>query len=93
MKPPPFDYVAARSIDHAVELLNGEAEARVLAGGQSLLPLLNLRLASPEVLVDIGRIPELQAVTIDEDVLVVGAGAAQADVAADPRVVEVYLGR
>lgn len=88
MKPPPFDYVAARSVDHAVELLNGGTDARILAGGQSLLPLLNLRLASPEMLVDIGRIPELQEVTIDDGVLVVGAGAAQADVAADPRVVD-----
>ena len=88
MKPPPFDYVAARSVDHAVELLNGGSDARILAGGQSLLPLLNLRLASPEVLVDIGRIPELQDVTIDDGVLVIGAGAAQADVLADPRVVE-----
>lgn len=88
MKPPPFEYVAARSVDHAIELLNGGPEARILAGGQSLLPLLNLRLASPEVLVDIGRIPELQAITVDDGVLVVGAGAAQADVAADRRVVD-----
>ncbi len=88
MKPPPFDYVAARSLDHAVELLNGRADARILAGGQSLLPLLNLRLASPEVLVDIGTIAELQAITVEDGALVVGAGATQADVADHPLVKE-----
>ncbi len=88
MKPPPFDYVAARSVDHAVELLNGQHDARILAGGQSLLPLLNLRLAAPEVVVDIGRIAELQAIAVEGGRLVVGAGATQADVAADPRVAD-----
>ena len=88
VKPPPFAYVAAESVDHAVELLNGPADARVLAGGQSLLPLLNLRLAAPDLVVDIGRITELRSIAVDHDgALVVGAGAAQSDVAAEPLVI------
>lgn len=88
MKPPPFDYVAARSVAHAVELLSGGLDARILAGGQSLMPLLNLRLASPELLVDIGRIPELQSITVDDGFLMIGAGVTQADAADDPLVGE-----
>jgi carbon-monoxide dehydrogenase medium subunit len=88
VKPPPFDYVAARSVEHALELLNAGPDARVLAGGQSLMPLLNLRLASPELVVDIGRIPELQSITVDDGTLVIGAGVTQADAAADRRVRE-----
>ncbi len=86
MKPPPFTYAGARSIEHAVELLAGNEDARVLAGGQSLLPLLNLRLAAPEMLVDIGRIAELQNTVVDEGGLTIGAGVIQADAASDPRV-------
>ena len=60
MKPPPFEYSAARSVEEAVDLLaeHGD-EAKVLAGGQSLLPLLSLRLARPGVLVDINAVTEL----------------------------------
>ena len=58
MKPPPFDYVRAQSIEHALDLLaeHGD-EAKVVSGGQSLIPLLNLRLARPSVLVDLGDLP------------------------------------
>lgn len=61
MKPPPFQYVAAASMPQALEVLTdyGE-EAKVLAGGQSLVPLLNMRLAQPRVLVDLNRMRELQ---------------------------------
>ncbi|MEM7341877.1 MAG: xanthine dehydrogenase family protein subunit M [Actinomycetota bacterium] len=88
MKPPPFDYAAATSVDHAVSLLNGGRDARVIAGGQSLMPLLNLRLAGPELVVDIGRIPDLGTVTIDptDGALVIGANVTQAEVAAHPDV-------
>lgn len=88
VKPAPFDYVAAESVGHALELLNGDRDARVLAGGQSLLPLLNLRLASPELVVDIGRIPELALVELDGETLVIGAGVTQADTAANPLVTD-----
>ncbi len=81
MKPPPFNYVAAATVDHAVELLNGDTDARVIAGGQSLMPLLNLRLASPELVVDIGRIDALNTITVDGEGLTIGAAVTQAKVA------------
>ena len=60
MKPPPFEYYPASSVDEAVSLLAEHGDdAKVLAGGQSLVPLLALRLARPEVLIDINRVPEL----------------------------------
>ena len=60
MKPPPFEYAAPRKIDEAVALLAQHGDrAKVLAGGQSLLPLLNFRLARPEVLIDVNRVAEL----------------------------------
>lgn len=87
MKPAPFDYVAATSREHALDLLAGAADAKVLAGGQSLLPVLSMRLGHPEVLVDIGRIRELREVTVDSrGSLVIGASATQASVLTDPRV-------
>ena len=60
VKPPPFEYVAPRSLDEALALLaeHGD-EAKVLAGGQSLVPLLNFRLARPALLVDLNRVAEL----------------------------------
>lgn len=79
MKPAPFDYVRAESVDEALEVLSESGEdARVLAGGQSLIPILNMRLASPEVLLDINAIPALQQVREEDGWLVVGAGVTQA---------------
>lgn len=77
MKPPPFEYHAAASVDEAVALLaeHGD-EAKILAGGQSLLPLLGIRLAKPEHLIDIGRIAELSQMTINGSVRI-GAGVRQ----------------
>ena len=64
MHPPQFDYIAAQSLDEALEILAERGdEAKVLAGGQSLIPLLKLRFASPGVLVDINRIPGLDTMT------------------------------
>ena len=74
MKPPAFEYVAPSTIDGALaELSRYDGEARPLAGGQSLVPLLNFRLAGPAVLVDLRRIPALAGVTIDESSILVGA--------------------
>src|SRR4029453_8842633 len=72
MKPPPFDYVAPRHTDEAVALLaQYGGGAKVLAGGQSLVPLLNFRLAQPEMLVDVNRIAELAYVrSIDSNVAI-----------------------
>ena len=80
MKPPPFEYVAAGSVEEAVGALAEEGEgAKVLAGGQSLLPLLNMRLARPSLLVDVTRIPGLDSIHVDGDVRI-GALVRQADV-------------
>ncbi len=68
MYPPRFRYEAPRSIDEAIALLQaGGGEAKVLAGGQSLVPLLKLRFASPEMLVDINNLPGLNYHTVDPD--------------------------
>ena len=78
MKPAPFEYSAPSSVDEALALLDDEA--KVLAGGQSLVPLLNFRLARPERIVDINRIEELAYIRADEDgTLRIGALARQAE--------------
>lgn len=74
MKPPVFDYVAARSLDEAIEVLQrSDGEGKVLAGGQSLTPMLNFRLARPSKLVDINRIPDLDAIRREKSGLRIGA--------------------
>ena len=81
MIPAPFDYIRAASIDEAVAALAERGdEAKVLAGGHSLLPLMRLRLAFPEMLVDIGRIPELRGVRDDGEMLTIGAATTHYDV-------------
>jgi aerobic carbon-monoxide dehydrogenase medium subunit len=81
--PARFDYVAAESAGHAIELLGEHGDdAKVLAGGHSLLPMMKLRLATPELLVDIGGLDELAGVSVDGDDLVVGATTRHADLAA-----------
>mgnify|MGYP001209293644 CR=1 FL=1 len=72
MKPPPFRYHDPATVDEALALLaaHGE-EARVLAGGQSLMPMLNFRLTHPEVLIDINRIVDLSYVRSRDDVLAI----------------------
>jgi aerobic carbon-monoxide dehydrogenase medium subunit len=74
MLPPPFDYAAPRSLDEVLDLLaeHGD-EAKVLAGGQSLIPLLKLRLGEPALLVDINRLDGLGQVAEDDGQLRVGA--------------------
>lgn len=74
MKPAPFEYARAADIDAAVAALSAAAgEARVLAGGQTLGPMLNLRLARPSILVDIGKIVPLQRIEKRGGVLAIGA--------------------
>jgi CO/xanthine dehydrogenase FAD-binding subunit len=74
MKPPPFEYEAPRTADEAVALLAQHGDrAKVLAGGQSLVPLLNFRLAQPEVLVDVNRVAELAYVRPVDTGLAIGA--------------------
>jgi hypothetical protein len=85
MKPPPFEHVRAGSVEEAVGLLaRAGGEAKVLAGGQSLLPLLNLRLARPALLVDVNRAPGLDAIEANS-ALTIGALARQADALVSPQ--------
>ena len=78
MKPRPFDYVRPDTADEAIAVLGEYGDdARVLAGGQSLMPMLNLRLADPSVLVDIARIPELDAIRDMGGRIEVGAAVTQ----------------
>jgi CO/xanthine dehydrogenase FAD-binding subunit len=74
MKPPAFEYVAASSVEEAVSLLaQHEGEAKAIAGGQSLVPMLNFRLLAPAVLVDLNRIPGLDGVAEHDGGLRIGA--------------------
>lgn len=76
MKLPPFDYHAPRTLDDALTLLQEhDFDAKVLAGGQSLVPLLALRMARPEVVIDLGRVAGLDTIDTDDGALVVGAMA------------------
>ncbi|MGZ4702793.1 MAG: FAD binding domain-containing protein, partial [Ilumatobacteraceae bacterium] len=75
MKPWPFRYHAPTSIEAATKALAlAGDDGLVMSGGQSLMPMLNMRLANPEVVIDINRVTELQRVTRTGDVLEIGAG-------------------
>ena len=81
MIPSAFDYIAASSVEEAVQALTQAGEdAKLLAGGQSLVPVLRLRLATPTTLVDLNKISELRGVREDGDVIVVGAMTTHHDV-------------
>ena len=90
MKPAPFDYHRPGSLPEALATLAGEPNAKVLAGGQSLVPLLSMRLAAPATLVDINAVPDLAAITVEEHEgrpgVRIGALARHADVLASPDV-------
>jgi aerobic carbon-monoxide dehydrogenase medium subunit len=84
MIPARFDYEVAGSVDEAVELLGSRDDAKLLAGGHSLLPLMKLRFARPELIVDIGRLSDLSYVRDDGDRVAIGALTRHHDVANDP---------
>ena len=88
MKPPPFAYAAPATLEEAVGLLteHAEAEPRVLAGGQSLIPLMNFRLAKPGYLVDLRNVAGLSGIRREGDVLVIGAMTKMAEVERSPEV-------
>lgn len=88
MKPPPFHYVAPTSVAEAVELLGAHADddARALAGGQSLVPLMNFRLAQPSYLIDLRRIEELTRIRSAGETLVIGAMVRQSHAEHAPEV-------
>ena len=80
MKAASFDYMRATSIDEACQALaDADGEARVIAGGQTLVPLMAMRMARPALLVDINGIDEMSGIAVDGDWLIIGAGTRQAE--------------
>lgn len=89
MIPAAFDYVAPESVADAIAALtSGAEEVKVLAGGQSLIPVLRLRLAAPTLIVDLGRVDELTGVRDDGDAIVIGAMTTHHEVATNALVAE-----
>ena len=84
MKPAPFEYFRPATLDDALALLAGHEDAKALAGGQSLVPMLNFRLARPAALVDLGAIDELAGIRVEDGALVVGAMTTQWDLEHSP---------
>ena len=85
MKPAPFDYVRAGSLAEAHDVLAAEgSDAAILAGGQSLVPLLSMRMARPKVLIDIIHVGELGGLRVEDDAIHVGACVRQAELLAWP---------
>jgi carbon-monoxide dehydrogenase medium subunit len=81
VKAPKFSYIRAESVKHALELLDQHGEdARILAGGQSLMPTLNMRLSQPDILIDINPLDDLKGITVDGDVVCIGALTRHVDV-------------
>ena len=80
MKPAAFDYVRAESVDEALDVLRNEgSDARTIAGGQSLMPMLNMRLAKPRILIDIMRLDELWKIEVKQGKVTIGAAVRQAE--------------
>ena len=87
MKASAFAYARATSLDSALKMLSAHREqAKLLAGGQSLLPAMNLRLISPEVIIDISELAELRGIASDGGVLKIGALTRHVDVARSPEI-------
>jgi CO/xanthine dehydrogenase FAD-binding subunit len=84
MKPAPFDYIRPDSLAEVCELLAADEDARVIAGGQTLVPMLAMRLARPAKLVDILRLPELAGIREEAGGVIVGATTRQAQAERDP---------
>lgn len=80
MKPAPFDYVRPGSLKDACDILASDDDARIIAGGQTLVPMLAMRLARPSRLVDIARLDELRGIRSEQGALVIGAVTRQAEV-------------
>jgi carbon-monoxide dehydrogenase medium subunit len=90
VKLPAFDYAAPQTLAEAIDLLVAHEDALPLAGGQSLIPILAFRLAAPSLLVDLRRIPGLDAIAIDERGVRLGARVRWCDIEADQRLATVH---
>ncbi len=99
MYAPEFDYHRASSVAEAIQLLGSHEDAKLLAGGQSLIPLMKLRLARPAVLVDIGRLADLKGISVNGDTIHIGGLTTHHEIAssaeiksANPMLAEVAAG-
>ena len=90
MKPAPFTYHDPTSVAEAADLLTRLDNARVLAGGQSLMPMMNFRLAMPDHLVDLNKIGELAGIRLEGDTLLLGAMTRQRDVEFSPEIARAF---
>lgn len=89
MKPCAFEYLSPQTVEEAIDLLDRYGdEAKIIAGGQSLVPMMNFRLARPEILIDINGIRELEYIKTEGDELVIGALTRERDIEQSPVVVE-----
>jgi CO/xanthine dehydrogenase FAD-binding subunit len=79
MKPAPFDYLRPASVDEACAMLAAHPDARVISGGQTLVPMMAMRLARPSHLIDVARIPEMRGIREETDAIVMGAATRQAE--------------
>lgn len=86
MKPPLFAYRAPRTVDEAIKFLAGDADAMVLAGGQSLMPAMNFRVANPSMLVDIQHVEGLKGIVIENGEIVIKAMTRHRELELDPDV-------
>jgi carbon-monoxide dehydrogenase medium subunit len=85
MIPAPFAYARPTTVDEALQAVaSGGEDVKILAGGQSLIPVMRLRLAAPETVVDLTRVAELRGVREEEDAIVIGAMTTHSDVLSDP---------
>ena len=89
MKASAFDYARASSVDNAIELLGQYGDrAKVLSGGQSLMPAMNLRLLAPELILDIGALDELRGITVQDGFLSIGALSRHVDLQNSPDIAD-----
>jgi carbon-monoxide dehydrogenase medium subunit len=86
MKPPLFAYRAPKTLDEAIKFLASDADAMVLAGGQSLMPAMNFRVASPSILVDIQHVEGLKGIVVNDGAIVIKAMTRHRELELDPQV-------
>ena len=91
MKAPKFNYIKANSLRQTLELLDelGE-EGRIIAGGQSLMPTLNMRLSQPNTLIDINGLQDLEGITLEDEIVRIGALTRHIDVAQSSIFLSIY---
>src|SRR3954453_21899016 len=89
MIPAAFAYARPTTVEEALQAIaDGGEDVKILAGGQSLIPVMRLRLGAPETVVDLGRVAELRGVREEGDTIVIGAMTTHSDVLADPLVAQ-----